>query len=92
MEPQGEQSYSSFFLQNLKELGLLLILGAIAGASYYFFSSKNLAEVTPLEEIGVLDLYQISISDYYMENKKWELEGKRAIISEKSNLMRIEQV
>ena len=92
MGPQGEPSYSSFFKQNLKELGFLLLLGAIAGASYYFFTSKNFTEVTPLEEIGVLDLYEITISDYQMENKKWKLEGMRAIISEKSNLMRIEQV
>jgi len=37
-------------------------------------------------------LYEITISDYHLENKKWKLEGMRAIISEKSNLMRIEQV
>ena len=92
MEFQGEQNYSSFFQQNLKELGFLILLGAIAGASYYFFSSQHFAEVAPMEEIGVLDLYQINISDYYLENKKWKLEGNRAIISEKSDLMRIEQV
>jgi len=92
MGPQGEPNYSSFFKQNLKELVFLILLGAIAGASYYFFSSQNYTEVTPLKEVGVLDLYEITISDYHMENKKWKLEGKRAIISEKSNLMRIEQV
>ena len=92
MGPQDEPRYSSFFKQNLKELGFLILLGAIAGASYYFFSSQKFTEITPMEEIGVLDLYEISISDYHMENKKWKLEGMRAIISEKSNLMRIEQV
>jgi len=92
MAAQGEPSYSSFFKQNLKELVFLILLGAIAGASYYFFSSQNYTEVTPLKEVGVLDLYEITISDYHMENKKWKLEGIRAIISEKSNLMRIEQV
>ena len=92
MDPQGESSYSSFFKQNLKELGFLILLGAIAGASYFFFSSNNFSEVTPLDEVGVLDLYEITISDYHLENKKWKLEGMRAIISEKSNLMRIEQV
>jgi len=92
MEYQGEKSYSSFFQQNIKELGFLILLGALAGASYYFFSSQYFAEVTPLEEIGVLDLHQITITDYQMENKKWKLEGMRAIISEKSNLMRIEHV
>ena len=92
MALQGEPSYSSFFKQNLKELVFLILLGALAGASYYFFSSKNFTEITPLEEIGVLDLYEITISDYQMENKKWKLKGTRAIISEKSNLMRIEQV
>ena len=70
MGPQDEPRYSSFFKQNLKELGLLILLGAIAGASYYFFSSQKFTEVTPMEEIGVLDLYEISISDYHMENKK----------------------
>ncbi len=92
MSYQGEKRYSSFLHENLKEIGLLLLLGAIAGASYYFFPSKKSTEVTPIEEIGVLDLNQITISDYHLQNKKWELEGERAIISEKSNLMRIEKV
>ena len=92
MISQGEQTYSSFFRENLRELGFLLLLGAIAGASYYFFSSNNTKEVTPLKEIGVLDLQQITISDYHLENKIWKLEGERAIISEKTNLMRIENV
>ena len=92
MSFNSEKNYSSFLHENLKEIGLLLLLGAIAGAAFYFFSSKKSTEVTPFEEIGVLDLNQITISDYHLQNKKWELEGERAIISEKSNLMRIEKV
>tara|TARA_Y100001970_G_C14021618_1_gene743839 strand:+ start:295 stop:942 length:648 start_codon:yes stop_codon:yes gene_type:complete len=92
MDSQGDQVYTSFFQQNLKEIGFLLLFGAIAGAAYYFFSSKKSTEITPFEEIGVLDLNQITISDYHLENQKWKLEGDRAIISEKTNLMRIEKV
>ena len=92
MESQEVQTYSSFLQENRKELSILLFLGALAGAFYYFFSLSQTSEISPLEEISVLDLYQITVNDYHMEHKKWELEGERAIISEKSHLMRIEQV
>jgi len=92
MEPQDIQSYSSFLHENRKELSVLLLLGALAGAFFYFFSFSQPKEIAPIEEKGVLDLYQITVNDYQKELKKWKLKGNRALISEKSNRMRIEQV
>lgn len=92
MEPQDIQSYSSFLHENRKELSVLLLLGALAGAFFYFFSFSQPKEIAPIEEKGVLDLFQITVNDYQLERKKWKLKGKRAVISEKSNRMRIEQV
>ena len=92
MEHQGIQSYTSFLSENSKELTVLLLLGALAGAAYYFFSFSQPVEITSYEEKGVLDLFQITVNDYKNENQKWKLKGKRAVISEKSNRMRIEQV
>ena len=92
MESQGLQSYSSFLLENRKELAILLLLGAVAGAAYYFFHYSQPQEIIPLEERGVLDLQQITINDYQHEKKSWKLIGNRAVVSEKSNRMRIEKV
>ena len=88
----GLQSYSSFLLENRKELAILLLLGAVAGAAYYFFHYSQPQEIIPLEERGVLDLQQITINDYQHERKSWKLIGNRAVVSEKSNRMRIEKV
>jgi LPS export ABC transporter protein LptC len=68
------------------------MLGALAGAVYYFLSFSQPAQIKHFEEKGVLDLYQITVNDYQMERKKWKLIGRRALISEKSKRMRIEQV
>ena len=92
MDNQDIHTYSSFLRDNLKELVVLLLLGALAGAVYYFFSFSQPEQIKPFEEKGVLDLYQITVNDYQMERKKWKLIGKRALISEKSKRMRIEQV
>ena len=92
MASQGLQSYSSFLLENSKELAILLLLGAVAGAAYYFFHYSQPQEIIPLEERGVLDLQQITINDYQHERKSWKLIGNRAVVSEKSNRMRIEKV
>ena len=92
MASQGLQSYSSFLLENRKELAILLLLGAVAGAAYYFFHYSQPQEIIPLEERGVLDLQQITINDYQHERKSWKLIGNRALVSEKSNRMRIEKV
>ncbi len=92
MASQGLQSYSSFLLENRKELAILLLLGAVAGAAYYFFHYSQPQEIIPLEERGVLDLQQITINDYQHEQKSWKLVGNRAVVSEKSNRMRIEKV
>jgi lipopolysaccharide export system protein LptC len=92
MENQDIHTYSSFLRDNRKELAVLLLLGALAGAVYYFFSFSQPEQIKPFEEKGVLDLYQITVNDYQMERKKWKLIGKRALISEKSKRMRIEQV
>ena len=92
MTSQGLQSYSSFLLENRKELAILLLLGAVAGAAYYFFHYSQPQEIIPLEERGVLDLQQITINDYQHERKSWKLIGNRAVVSEKSNRMRIEKV
>ncbi|MED5402447.1 MAG: LPS export ABC transporter periplasmic protein LptC, partial [SAR324 cluster bacterium] len=92
MDNQDTHTYSSFLNENRKELAILLLLGALAGAAYYFFSFSQPAEIKPFEEKGVLDLYQITVNDYQMERKKWKLKGQRAIVSEKSKRMRIEQV
>ena len=92
MASQGLQSYSSFLLENRKELAILLLLGAVAGAAYYFFHYSQPQEIIPLEERGVLDLQQITINDYQHEQKSWKLIGNRAVVSEKSNRMRIEKV
>ena len=92
MPSQGLQSYSSFLLENRKELAILLLLGAVAGAAYYFFHYSQPQEIIPLEERGVLDLQQITINDYQHEQKSWKLIGNRAVVSEKSNRMRIEKV
>ena len=92
MASQGLQSYSSFLLENRKELAILLLLGAVAGAAYYFFHYSQPQEIIPLEERGGLDLQQITINDYQHEQKSWKLIGNRAVVSEKSNRMRIEKV
>ena len=92
MENLDTHTYSSFLRENRKELAVLLLLGALAGAAYYFFSFSQPSQIKPFEEKGLLDLYQITINDYQMERKKWKLKGQRALISEKSKHMRIEQV
>ena len=92
MENQDIHTYSSFLLDNRKELSVLLLLGALAGAAYYFFSFSQPEQIKPLEEKGVLDLFQITVNDYQIESKKWKLIGNRALISEKSKRMRIENV
>ena len=92
MESQGHQTYSSFLHENRKELTILLLLGALAGAAYYLFSFSEPPENIPFEERGVLDLEQITVNDYQLERRSWKLKGKRAVISEKSSRMRIEQV
>ena len=92
MASKGLHSYSSFLHENRKELALLLLIGAVAGAAYYFFHYSQPQEIIPLEERGVLDLQQITINDYQHEQKSWKLIGNRAVVSEKSNRMRIEKV
>jgi len=92
MESQGLQTYSSFLHENRKELTILLLLGALAGAAYYLFSFSEPPENIPFQERGVLDLEEITVNDYQLERKSWKLKGKRAVISEKSSRMRIEQV
>ncbi len=92
MESQGLQTYSSFLHENRKELTILLLLGALAGAAYYLFSFSEPPEKIPFQERGVLDLEQITVNDYQLERRSWKLKGKRAVISEKSSRMRIEQV
>ncbi len=92
MESQGLQTYSSFLNENRKELSILLLLGALAGAAYYLFSFSEPPENIPFQERGVLDLEQIIVNDYQLERRSWKLKGKRAVISEKSSRMRIEQV
>ena len=92
MESQGLHTYSSFLHENRKELTILLLLGALAGAAYYLFSFSEPPENIPFEERGVLDLEQIIVNDYQLERRSWKLKGKRAVISEKSSRMRIEQV
>jgi len=92
MESQGLQTYSSFLHENRKELTILLLLGALAGAAYYLFSFSEPPENMPFEERGVVDLEQITVNDYQLERRSWKLKGKRAVISEKSSRMRIEQL
>ena len=92
MASKGLHSYSSFLHENRKELAILLLIGAVAGAAYYFFHSSQPQEIIPLEERGVLDLQQISINDFQHDRKSWKLIGNRAVVSEKSNRMRIEKV
>ena len=92
MESQGLHTYSSFLHENRKELTILLLLGSLAGAAYYLFSFSEPPENIPFEERGVLDLEQITVNDYQLERRSWKLKGKRAVISEKSSRMRIEQV
>ena len=92
MESQGLQTYSSFLHENRIEHTILLLLGALAGAAYYLFSFSEPPENIPFEERGVLDLEQITVNDYQLERRSWKLKGKRAVISEKSSRMRIEQV
>jgi len=92
MGSQGLHSYSSFLNENRKELAILLLIGAVAGAAYYFFHYSQPQEVIPLEERGVLDLQHITINDFQQERKSWKLIGNRALVSEKSNRMRIEKV
>ena len=92
MASKGLHSYSSFLHENRKELALLLLVGAVAGAAYYFFHYSQPHEIIPLEERGVLELQQITINDFQHERKSWKLIGNRAVVSEKSNRMRIEKV
>ena len=92
MASKGLQSYSSFLHENRKELAILLLIRAVAGAAYYFFHYSQPQEIIPLEERGVLDLQQITINDFQHERKSWKLIGNRAFVSEKSNRMRIEKV
>ena len=92
MASKGLHSYSSFLHENRKELAILLLIGAVAGAAYYFFHYSQPQEIIPVEERGVLDLQQITINDFQHERKSWKLIGNRAVVSEKSNRMRIEKV
>ena len=92
MASKGLHSYSSFLHENRKELAILLLIGAVAGAAYYFFHYSQPQKIIPLEERGVLDLQQITINDFQHERKSWKLIGNRAVVSEKSNRMRIEKV
>ena len=92
MASKGLHSYSSFLHENRKELAILLLIGAVAGAAYYFFHYSQPQEIIPLEEKGVLDLQQITINDFQHERKSWKLIGNRAHVSGKSNRMRIEKV
>ena len=92
MASKGLHSYSSFLHENRKELAILFLIGAVAGAAYYFFHYSQPQEIIPLEERGVLDLQQITINDFQHERKSWKLIGNRAFVSEKSNRMRIEKV
>ena len=92
MASKGLHSYSSFLHENRKELAILLLIGAVAGAAYYFFHYSKPQEIIPLEERGVLDLHQITINDFQHERKSWKLMGNRALVSEKSNRMRIGKV
>ena len=92
MASNSLHSYSSFLNENRKELAILLLIGAVAGAAYYFFHYSQPQEIFPLEERGVLDLQQITINDFQHERKSWKLIGNRALVSEKSNRMRIEKV
>ena len=92
MRPLDIQSYSSFLHENRKELTVLLLLGTIVGATYYFFPYSESSDVTPFNERGVLDLEQIIVNNYQLERKSWKLKGKHAVISEKSRRMRIEKV
>ena len=92
MASKGLHSYSSFLHENRKELALLLLIGAVAGAAYYFFHYSQPQDIIPLEERGVLDLHKITINDFQHERKSWKLIGNRALVSEKSNRMRIEKV
>ena len=92
MASKGLHSYSSFLHENRKELAILLLIGAVAGAAYYFFHYSQPQEIIPLEERGVLELQQITINDFQHERKSWKLIGNRALVSEKSNRMRIEKV
>ena len=92
MASKGLHSYSSFLHENRKELAILLLIGAVAGAAYYFFHYSQPQEIIPLKERGVLDLLQITINDFQHERKSWKLIGNRAVVSEKSNRMRIEKV
>ena len=92
MGSKGLHSYSSFLHENRNELAILLLIGAVAGAAYYFFHYSQPQEIIPLEERGVLDLQHITINDFQHERKSWKLIGNRALVSEKSNRMRIEKV
>ena len=92
MASKGLHSNSSFLNENRKELALLLLIGAVAGAAYYFFHYSQPQEIIPLKERGVLDLQKIIINDFQNERKSWKLIGNRALVSEKSNRMRIEKV
>ena len=92
MEYQGLHTYSSFLHENRKELTILLLLGALAGAAYYLFSFSEPPENIPFEERGVLDLEEITVNDYQLERKSWKIKGKRDVISEQSSRMRIEEV
>ncbi|MBC8258341.1 MAG: LPS export ABC transporter periplasmic protein LptC [SAR324 cluster bacterium] len=92
MAQRGLPSYSSFLHENSKELVVLLLLGAVAGAAFYFFTFKQPNNITSFEEKGVLDLEQITVNEFQLERKSWKLKGIRAVISEKSFRMRIEQV
>ena len=92
MENQDIQTYSSFLSENRKELLVLLLLFTLAGATHYFFSFSHPTRIKPIEDKGVLELKRITVNDYEMEHKKWKLKGERALISEKSKRMRIEEV
>jgi len=92
MGSKGLHSYSSFIHENRKELAILLLIGAVAGAAYYFFHYSQPQQIIPLEERGGLELQQITINDFQYERKSWKLIGNRALVSEKSNRMRIEKV
>ena len=49
MENQDIHTYSSFLRDNRKELAVLLLLGALAGAVYYFFSFSQPEQIKPFD-------------------------------------------
>ncbi len=92
MSVPGHDTLLSLLRQNLRELLVLIFLGGLLGAGTVYFYTGELTEAPIPEEQGTLVLTEILIHDFQDASPRWQLRGKRAVVLEDSQRMRIEGV